>query len=323
MANLKSRAQIIDQILKKLEPRIARAFAEGISQIRDRITLKSISDAIEAGRIDTALRIVTEEVVKQAFITFNRELQAALQEGGDLAGRWAKQDSNFTYGMNIADSNTARFLATYQATKIQQITEDFRRLTTEVIRSGTIAGENPLKVARRVKEGLGLTTHQEGQVQNYRRLLEELDSRALERRLRDGRFDPTVARAIREGKALSAEQIDKLVSRYTQRYIKRRSETIARTEAIRMLSMGQKSFWDQAVSDGSVERTRLKRFWIPTYDSKLREAHAAIPRMNKDGVDLDQPFSSPLGMINFPGDPSASAANTINCRCATFTRIMD
>jgi len=323
MATLKTRAQLIDQILRKLEPRIARAFAEGVRQIRSKVTLKSITDAISQGRIDTAIRIVTDQVIKESFITFNRELQDALQEGGDLAQTWAKTDSGFIHAMNIAESNTARFLAAYQATKIVQISADTRLLISEVIRSGTIAGENPLKVARRVRDGLGLTAHQEGQVRNYRRLLEELDSRALERRLRDARFDPTVARHIQEGKKLTEEQIDKLVARYRDRYIKRRSETIARTEAIRMLSMGQKAFWDQAVGEGSIERTRLKRFWIPTYDSKLREAHAAIPRMNKEGVDIDAPFKSPLGLINFPGDPAASAANTINCRCAVFTRIID
>lgn len=323
MPSLKSRAQLIDQILSKLEPRISRAFAEGVKQIRDKIKLKTITDAIEAGSTDIALRIITQEVVNQSFITFNRELQAALQEGGDLAAKWAKEDDNFIHGMNIADSNTARFLSTYQATKIVQVTEDFKRLITEVVRAGTIAGENPIKVARRVKEGLGLSAHQERAVQNYRRALEELDSRALERRLRDARFDPTVARAIREGKPLSSDQIDKMVARYTDRFIKRRSETIARTEAIRMLSQGQKSFWDQAVADGSIERTRLRRFWIPTNDARLREAHAAIPRMNKEGVGIDESFKSPLGAINYPGDPSASAANTINCRCAVFTRIID
>lgn len=323
MATLKSRAELIDQILRKLEPKLARAFAEGVRQIRSKITLKSITDAIEAGRIDTAIRMVTEQVVKEAFISFNRELQEALQQGGDLAQAWAMQDSGFVHGMNIAESNTARFLATYQATMIVQISTDMRLLISEVIRSGTIAGENPIKVARRVRDGLGLTAHQESAVVNYRRYLEELDSRALERRLRDARFDPTVARHIREGKKLSSDQIDNMTARYRDRYIKRRSETIARTEAIRLLSMGQKAFWDQAVGDGSIERTRLKRFWIPTYDSKLREAHAAIPRLNKEGVDIDQPFKSPLGLISFPGDPAASAANTINCRCATFTRIID
>jgi hypothetical protein len=51
-----------------------------------------------------------------------------------------------------------------------------------------------------------------------------------------------------------------------------------------------------------------RRVWIVTPDARLRPEHAAIPRMNPDGVGLDEPFRTPDGdFLNPPIDP--------NCRC--------
>ena len=323
MASLKSRAKLVDEILNEIEPKIGRAYQEGVRNIQDRVVLQRLADLIAGGDITQALAIIDQVVVAEAFITFNRELQAAMQAGGDLAERFAMDDSKFRFSMNIAEATTARFLVDYQATKIRDITNDMRELMSVMIRSAVTAGENPKVTARRIREGLGLTARQEQAVRNYRRLLETLDSDALQRRLRDGRFDRTVARAIREGQPLTKAKIDQMVEAYRRRSVALRARTIARTESIRMLSAGQNAFWEQAVGSGKVVESQLKRFWIPTLDSKLREAHAAIPRMNKEGVGMREAFKSPLGLIRFPGDPSASAANTINCRCAVFTRIVE
>jgi hypothetical protein len=45
--------------------------------------------------------------------------------------------------------------------------------------------------------------------------------------------------------------------------------------------------------------------------------------MNPRGVGQNESFTSPLGPILYPGDPSATAENTIQCRCAVFSRIID
>lgn len=53
--------------------------------------------------------------------------------------------------------------------------------------------------------------------------------------------------------------------------------------------------------------------WLATLDAHTRDAHRAL-----DGQEqaVDDPFSSPLGPIDYPGDPSANPANTYNCRCS-------
>lgn len=146
--------------------------------------------------------------------------------------------------------------------------------------------------------------------------------RALERKLRDRRFDGTVRRAVREGQRLSPAQIDRMVDRYRDRYIKYRSEVIARTEAIRAVQGGQQALLESYVADGRIARQQIRRFWHYSHDGRTRSSHRAIPGMNQEGVGMEEAFKTPLGPLKFPGDPNGRAENTINCRCTAFPRIV-
>lgn len=321
----RSRADEIDKILRTIEPRFQSAFQEGLESVQAGISLNEIARLIESGNLEGAASLIDEVLVGTSFIAFNREIQAAVQAGGDIAAKWAAADpvraNRIIFDLDVTDSNTARFINTYRADKIREITFDMQANFGEMVRAGVNAGENPRVVARRIKGSIGLTARQEQSVRNFEALLRDRKSAALDRALRDKRFDRTLIRAIQTQTDLTEKQIAQQAGRYRQRFIKFRSETIARTEAIRLINIGQEEFWNQAVNSGRVARERIRRKWLPTFDGRLREAHAAIPRMNPDGVGMDEPFKSPLGPIRWPGDPSAVMSNTINCRCAVFSRI--
>ena len=57
---------------------------------------------------------------------------------------------------------------------------------------------------------------------------------------------------------------------------------------------------------------RIQKRWMATLDDKTRDAHADL-----DGqiAEIDEPFDSLLGPIDYPGDPDAEPANVYNCRC--------
>jgi SPP1 gp7 family putative phage head morphogenesis protein len=57
---------------------------------------------------------------------------------------------------------------------------------------------------------------------------------------------------------------------------------------------------------------KVKKKWLATLDGRTRDAHR-----NLDGQvqDVDDPFQSDLGPIEYPGDFHAHPANTWNCRC--------
>lgn len=56
----------------------------------------------------------------------------------------------------------------------------------------------------------------------------------------------------------------------------------------------------------------VKKTWISTLDERTRPAHQMLDGQTED---IDQPFSSILGPIMYPGDPAADDANVWNCRC--------
>lgn len=57
---------------------------------------------------------------------------------------------------------------------------------------------------------------------------------------------------------------------------------------------------------------KVKKTWISTLDERTRPAHQMLDGQTED---IDQPFSSILGPIMYPGDPAADEANVWNCRC--------
>lgn len=57
---------------------------------------------------------------------------------------------------------------------------------------------------------------------------------------------------------------------------------------------------------------KVKKKWLATLDARTRDAHAELDGQEQD---VDKPFHSALGNIDYPGDFHAHPANTWNCRC--------
>jgi len=88
-----------------------------------------------------------------------------------------------------------------------------------------------------------------------------------------------------------------------------RAERIARTETLSASNAGG----HQGALDSGVD---MKKFWISTLDGRVRDAHdtgqnpsLAVP------IKLDGFFIVDGEQLSYPGDPSGSAGNVINCRC--------
>lgn len=58
---------------------------------------------------------------------------------------------------------------------------------------------------------------------------------------------------------------------------------------------------------------KVQKVWLATLDDRTREAHIDLDGQVRD---VNEPFDSILGPIDYPGDPSADEANTWNCRCS-------
>lgn len=199
---------------------------------------------------------------------------------------------------------------------ITEFSTEQRAATREALVSGFSRGDNPRAQARNFRQSIGLTTRQQQAVDRYRDSLDNVSQStgdALSRELRDRRFDPTVRAARRRGEPLTSTQIDRMVDRYSQRQLKSRSETIARTEALRAIHTGQFESLRQSVEGGNIDESRIIRTWV-TGGGNVRPTHQARSGMKRG---LNETFNG----LRYPGDPNGSAAETVNCRCTLTTRV--
>lgn len=208
----------------------------------------------------------------------------------------------------------------YRAAFVTEVTEAQRETISQVINRGLIEGRSRAQVARDIRASIGLTASQETWIENYRRQLLTMDPGALDRALRDHRSDRLFERLVNSGDMLTTDQIDSMVERYRQRMVKWRAETIARTEALRAMRMGE---WEglMAADEAGALSKLLRKFWIDAKDERERAQHIPIPGMNPDGRAIDEPFQTPLGLMMYPLDPNGSARNVVNCRCRLAYRM--
>lgn len=230
------------------------------------------------------------------------------------------------------------WLRQYSSRLITEIVDDQRAAVRETLVAGMEAGRNPrataLDVVGRVnretqrREGgiLGLTSQQAQWVRNARAELESGDpvqmARYLDRKRRDKRFDSIVRRAIREGRPVAAADIDRLTGRYSDRLLKLRGDTIARTETLRSAHAGQREGFQQLIDSGKVAPSQVRRIWKATGDGRTRDSHLAL---HGESVGWNEPFISPAtsAPMMYPGDASMGAPgeDTIQCRCWMETRV--
>jgi hypothetical protein len=337
----------IEQLAAKLEPAMRRAILALLSQVQDAVDLEAIAAALQTGDVAKVLHLVAIADTGPGEQALEEAVQAAVWGGGALA---ASQINATIRGAHFAfdrlNPRLIDWIKGYSFQLIRQIDMETKEAIRQKVSAGMQAGENPIKTARAIKGAIGLTDRQAKAVANYRKELETFHTRRSakgynlgssidrvngrqvfkpsedgtpkdgidERRLRDFRFDGQLKTAMQTGKPLSPAQIDKMVSAYERKYLRYRSEVIARTEALRTTNWGVQDAWRQAIESGKAAETQVRRMWLVAKDERLCAVCQPIPKMNpKRGVKYGQPFATPKGPVMLPPIHP-------NCRCTVFIR---
>ena len=227
----------------------------------------------------------------------------------------------------------ARVVRETGARLVREVQKEMREAIRVTARTGLEAGRSPHAVARdilgekrgngRVGGTLGLTAYQAGTVAKARAELSDPDTmgRYLDRNLRDQRHDAKVERARAEGRPLAASEVDLMVKNLAERTLRKRSETIARTESLGAMNAGRQEAMAQKIADGSIPAAAVTKVWRSTPSTRTRDTHLA---MNGQEVPFEAPFVSPSGArLMYPGDRSlgAPADEIVACRCAHQVRV--
>lgn len=323
MPSRRKLADKLAKLLKKYDGEIEAAFLQAVQNKAASINLTELANAIEARDLNRALRIAG--LTRADLFPFDATINTAYVAGG-LTIPEAAPAFAVKFGFDGRADRAERWAREHVGGLVKGIVEDQAEVLREVIADQLADGINAEKVAlniagRQTRGGrqggfIGLSRPQAAYLANARRELETLDANYFTRTLRDKRFDGIVRKAIAADKALSAADVDRISGRYSDRMLKSRADTIARTESITTLRAGRREGVLQGVEAGAIREDRVKRIWDATLDSRTRPDHVAMEGETVDG--MDAPYVLPDGSrMLYPGDTSlgASADQTIQCRC--------
>jgi len=310
-----------DLIVSKYEPKVRKALLDVFQQIKNEATVKKLVGALEKGGL-TNLLMTLETIQKQVAPEFIRHLEDAIIESGrGIVKIIPKNGIKGAHIFSLVNPQTVEALNKHNLQLVQALTNDMRETALQVIRANMSAGNNPLKIAKEIRDTIGLAPYHENAVRNYRRMLENKDREALKRALRDKRYDKSLEKLI-NGKSIPQDKIDQMVEAYKRKMLNYRAATVARTETMRAVAMGEYMSLVQGVAEGSVD-PNLRRFWVYRHDGKTRHAHTLIPSMNPEGVPVVGFFQTIHGPLLYPRDPRGLAKNTVNCRCRIQYKVIE
>jgi len=328
MAITKRNAARLDSLMATWEPQLRRAFMDSVYNMRDAAQIDLIVGFLQANDIESALRAVNLDPIQ--WLPWDKGVRAAFEAGGVATAGAVPVISlgggfRTVFQFNVRNPAAETWLSTRSSLQIVEILTDQRTMIREYLTLGMRSGTNPITVAldlvgrinsatgRREGGVIGLTQSQMQWLVNYEReLRSDNPLAALSRALRDKRFDSAVRKAAREGTAIPEAQINSMVRTYTNRAMRYRAETIARTEALTSLHEAQRQALQQAMAAG-IDPESVRYIWRTAGDARVRDSHAA---MDGDVRPEGEPFLSGAGnYLEYPGDPKAPPEETINCRC--------
>lgn len=305
----------LQRLIASYERKIRNGFLSAVNRAWASVNISELAALIEAGNIEQLLAVSTiipDEVSAISVAAYLAATDQATREIFEATGTRVVFDDAHENALRIMRNRTFVVLSNFNAKQEAAV--------REVLLDGIRRGVNPRQQAVAIRASIGLTTNQVKAVNNYRDLLENNSKKVLQRKLRDKRFDRTINRAIREGKTLERVKIDRMVTRYRERYLKYRANTIAQTEALSAVHRGKEEMFNNAILQGHIAAEQLEGTWVTIQDALRRHSHATMHNQKRPHGHM---FVSGAGnFLLHPGDPTAPIEEIAHCRCLKVTRIV-
>lgn len=315
------------QALEQAEKPIEKEFQNYIRLVVDNTTISVIEQHIREQNIDTLLRDLA--ISGAALTGINEAIRTAYLQGGQFEAPAAR------IIFDIRNERAEAWLRTQSSSFVTRITESQRQAIRITLESGMNLGRNPKQTAldivgrigrtgRRSGGIVGLADNQARYVSNAREQLLSGNPATMRgyfnRTLRDRRFDGIVKRAIDNGKAVSSDDVNRIVGRYADRLLNKRGLDIAETESLQAFNAARQEAAQQAIDQGVIDAGLTMGVWQHTSSRNPRDFHIS---MNGQERPIGVPFNSPTGAkMMYPGDSSlgAGAEDIIRCKCMKIIR---
>ena len=296
------------------ETRIDNAFRASIRSVTDEVTIGLLRDALARGDVEAAIQAIdlepaAFEPLRNILVQTYADAGAQATEG--LRGvRW-----------NSASPRAEQYARNVVGTHITGITDDAVVAVRNSIADGYAFGRTPNRMAldlvgrigpsgRREGGIVGLSAQQEQWVRNMRTALENDPASALRFTRRDRRFDSLLRRSER----LTQDQIDRILTAYSNRLLLSRGRTIAVTERGAAINQGRVDAYATALEKYGLGPDAVIKEWQHTNRAVFdRPTHMDANKQRVRG--LYTPFNVSGLSCQFPHDPSLPPSESVNCRC--------
>jgi len=320
--------------LAQVEPRIARAFEEAIQGVRSSAQRREIERAIERAIREQDVARGAREVLaalqlgSESFEELDRAMLEAFEAGvqyqqGALPKRpFPNSARRLVARFDYRHPEAERWTRESAARRVTEIAEDTREVVRQTVQEAVENQRSYRSVTRslighvegdRLKGGMiGLHSSQAEYVRRARQQLEDLDEGYFQRARRDKRFDGKVRKAIREGRKLNQSDVDKITGRYSDRLLRLRGETIARTEGNKAMQQGRTQQVMQLIERDEVPPEIVTKIWDAVLGPRTRDHHLEL---NGQERKWGEPFVSPATAypMTGPHDDNAPGVDTVNC----------
>jgi hypothetical protein len=273
-------------IASRMEPAIRQQFLQIINDVRNDIDLTQLTQAVRGGRHAIPVEQALDNLERQ----LNTKLDPLMRRGFLNGASFATQElrtAGLVMSFNLVNPHAATWAANYTPQLAASVKQGGAVAIQQLIRESVEQGIPPEATARRIREHIGLT---------------ERDAKFLRK------FETRLANQTEP--VLAVEQIEARAGKMSEALVRRRASLIARTETIRAHNQGQLGAWNEAMSQGLLDKSLTKKKWVVTHDDRL-DIVMCEPLDGKT-VALSEPFTI-AGVMAPPIHPA--------CRCAIVLEI--
>ena len=312
--------------LEQVEPRMAREFERAIRDVRDTAQMRQIRAAIREGLRTGDVATAAQEVLASLsdepgfYAGVDAVVGAAFAAGANYLASTAPPARRLRVRFNGRHPDAEQWVRQNSAELIEEIRNGNTASVRAVIDDGVSNSRSQREVARTLMGVLGLRQDQTQAVLRAREEIENMDSSVLQRERLHGNDRRSLRAAMRRGEKVPRERVEQIVQRYSDRLLRLRAQTVARTEMNAALNAGRHQMIAQLVESGEVRRESITRIWDAVDGPRTRASHAALNGQQRPwGV----PYSSPVTGVSLahPHDPNAPGYEVVNCECTERIRI--
>lgn len=295
-----------------LEPGLREALAAALRTMQDGPTMAVLARALEAGDVEAVVAAIFDTPIAVSALSGMRATYQAAVVG--TAAKAVKMLPGMTVRAPVVNRALLAAVEEWENEAFKNLVTGAREGLRAQVADELRRQAAPLRAAQKIKSEIGrvgLTAYDEQILINARAdLAEGRFAKFLQRELRDKRSDAR----LKKRPALTPAQIDDEIVRMRRKLVANRSVTFARTSALDAANASEGVAWQEAVDEGAVNASEVRRYWSLNWREGLCDLCMPIPSLNPDGVGLNEDFITPNG-------PKRRPTMHPRCRCTVWTRV--